>query len=64
MTPYEAHYERPCRSTMCWMEYGEASLIGPELVQETTDKIQVIRDRLLVAQSRQKSYVDHKRRPL
>ena len=37
---------------MCWMESGEASLIGQELVQETTDKIRVVRDRLLVAQSR------------
>ncbi|WJZ92673.1 hypothetical protein VitviT2T_011657 [Vitis vinifera] len=39
MAPYEALYGRPCRSPMCWMESGEASLIGPELVQETTDKI-------------------------
>ncbi|WKA08967.1 hypothetical protein VitviT2T_026647 [Vitis vinifera] len=51
MAPYEALYGRPCRSPMCWMESGEASLIGPELVQETTDKIRVIRDRLLAAQS-------------
>ncbi|RVW58192.1 Retrovirus-related Pol polyprotein from transposon 297 [Vitis vinifera] len=42
----------------------QTSLIGPELVQETTDKIRVIRDRLLAAQSRQKSYADHRRRPL
>ena len=49
---------------MCWMESGEASLIGLELVQETTDKIRVIRDKLLAAQSRQKSYADHRRRPL
>ena len=49
---------------MCWMESGEASLIGPELVQETTDKIRVIHDRLLAAQSRQKSYADNRRRPL
>ena len=48
---------------MCWMESGEASLIGPELVQETTDKIRVIRDRLLATQSRLKSYADHRRRP-
>ena len=41
MAPYEALYGRPCRSPMCWMESGEASLIGPELVQETTDKIRV-----------------------
>ena len=49
---------------MCWTESEEATLIGPELVQETTEKIRVIRDRLLAAQSRQKSYADHRRRPL
>ena len=64
MTPYEALYERPCRSPMCWTESREATFIGPELVQETTEKIRVIRDRLLAAQSRQKSYADHRRRPL
>ena len=64
MAPYEALYGRPCRSPMCWTESGEATLIGPELVQETTKKIRVIRDRLLAAQSRQKSYADHRRRPL
>ena len=42
MALYEALYGRPCRSPMCWMESGEASLIGPELVKETTDKIRVI----------------------
>ena len=64
MAPYESIYERPCRSPMCWTESGEATLIGSELVHETTEKIRVIRDRLLAAQSRQKSYVDHRRRPL
>ena len=64
MAPYVALYGRPCRSPLCWTESGEATLIGPELVQETTEKIKVIRDRLLEAQSRQKSYADHMRRPL
>ena len=64
MAPYEALYGRHCRSPMCWMESGEASFIGPELVKETIDKIRVIRDKLLAAQSRQKSYADHRRRPL
>ena len=36
----------------CWMEFGEAHLLGPELVWVTIDKIQVIRGKLLVAQSR------------
>ena len=52
MAPYEALYGRPCISPMYWMESGEASMIGPELVQETTDKIRIIRDRLLAMQSR------------
>ena len=64
MAPYEALYGRPCRSPMCWMESCEAVWIGPKLVQETTKKVRVIRERLLVAQSRQKSYADHRRRPL
>ena len=63
MAPYEALYGRPCRSPICWTESGEATLLGLELVQETTKKM-VIRDRLLAAQSRQKSYADHRRRPL
>ena len=49
---------------MCWTESGEATLIGPELVQEMTEKIKVICDKLLAAQSGQKSYDDHRRRPL
>ena len=64
MAPYEALYGRPCRSPMCWTESGEATLIGLELVQETIEKIRVIHDRLLAAQSGQKSYADHRRRPL
>ena len=64
MAPYEALYGRPCRSPMCYTESREATLIGPELVQENTEKIRVIRDRLLAAQSRQKSFADHRRRPL
>ena len=58
MAPYEALYGRPCRSPTCWLKEGESSLFGPEIVQETTKKIQLIRERLRTTQSRQKSYVD------
>ena len=64
MTPYEALYGRPCRSSTCWLEAGESSLFGPEIVRETKEKIQLIQERLHMAQSRQKSYVDRRRRPL
>ena len=64
MAPYEAPYGRPCRSPMCWMESCEVVSIFPKLVQETTKKVRVIRERLLAAQSRLKSYDDHRRRLL
>ena len=64
MAPFEALYGRPCRSPLCWTEVGEAAVVGPQLIQETTEKIKLIRQRLLTAQSRQKSYADRRRRPL
>ncbi|GKE16943.1 putative reverse transcriptase domain-containing protein, partial [Tanacetum coccineum] len=54
--PFEALYGRKCRSPVSWAEIGEGSLIGPELVQETTDKVVVIKERLQAARDRQKSY--------
>ncbi|GJZ36280.1 hypothetical protein Tco_0582097 [Tanacetum coccineum] len=42
----------------------ESQLIGPELVQETTEKIVLIRERLKTARSRQKCYADRRRKPL
>lgn len=64
MAPFEALYGRKCRSPVCWDEIGERKLLGPEIVQETTEKVKLIRDKLLVAQSRYKSYADNRRRPL
>ncbi|GJT24165.1 putative reverse transcriptase domain-containing protein [Tanacetum coccineum] len=45
-------------------EVGEGQLIGPELVQKTTEKISQIKDGLKAARDRQKSYADKKRKPL
>nr|GFB22634.1 putative reverse transcriptase domain-containing protein [Tanacetum cinerariifolium] len=47
-----------------WAEVGEGQLIGPELVQETTEKISQIKDRLKAARDRQKIYADKRRKPL
>ncbi|GKC49860.1 putative reverse transcriptase domain-containing protein [Tanacetum coccineum] len=44
--PFEALYGRKCRSPIMWAKVGEGQLIGPELVQETTEKISQIKDRL------------------
>ncbi|XP_025678322.1 uncharacterized protein [Arachis hypogaea] len=64
MAPYEALYGHKCQSPLCWYESGEASILGPNLVAETTESIKKIRARILTAQSRQKSYVDQRRKPL
>nr|GEV85915.1 putative reverse transcriptase domain-containing protein [Tanacetum cinerariifolium] len=62
--PYEALYGQKCRSPLCWAEVGEAQLTGPELIQETTEKIVLIKQRIQAAQDRQKSYTDLKRKPM
>ncbi|GJW05554.1 putative reverse transcriptase domain-containing protein [Tanacetum coccineum] len=62
--PYEALYGQKCRSPVCWVEVGEAQLTGPELIQETTEKIVLIKQRMQAAQDRQKSYADQKRKPM
>ena len=56
MAPYEALYGRRCRSPIGLFEVGEAALIGLDSVLDVMEKVQLIRDRLKTAQSRQKSY--------
>ncbi|GJQ90871.1 putative reverse transcriptase domain-containing protein [Tanacetum coccineum] len=53
--PFEALYGRKCRSPMCWAEVGKVQLTGPELVQETTEKIIQIKQRMQVSRDRQKT---------
>ena len=64
MAPYEALYERSCRSPLCWTEVGESSITSPDIIRNTSEKVSLIRQRLLTALSRQKSYADVRRRPL
>ncbi|GKC97245.1 reverse transcriptase domain-containing protein, partial [Tanacetum coccineum] len=62
--PFEALYGRKCRSPVLWAEIGEGSLIRPELVQETTDKVVLIKEKLKAARDHQKSYADNRCKPL
>ncbi|GJU67196.1 putative reverse transcriptase domain-containing protein [Tanacetum coccineum] len=64
--PYEALYGRKCRSPICWAEVGEAQLTGPELIQETTEKIVLIKQRMQAAQTgrQNKKLRDRKRKPM
>ena len=64
MAPYEALYGRKCRTPLCWTELSEKKVISLNLIQETEEKVKMIRERLKVATNRQKSYVDMKRKDI
>ncbi|GKB95354.1 putative reverse transcriptase domain-containing protein, partial [Tanacetum coccineum] len=62
--PFEAFYGQKCHSPVCWTEIGEVEILGPELIQETTEKIIQIKQMMQAARDRQKSYADLKRKPI
>ena len=64
MAPYGALYGRHFRSPICWTEVGERSITCLDLIRDTSEKVNLIRKRLLTTQSRQKIYVDRRLRPL
>jgi hypothetical protein len=51
MPPYEALYERKCRSPLYWDNIGERQTLGPELIQDTRKKVCVVKERMSAAQS-------------
>ncbi|GJS22717.1 putative reverse transcriptase domain-containing protein [Tanacetum coccineum] len=62
--PFEALYGRKCRSPMLWAKIREGSLIGPELVLQTTDKVVSKKEKLKAARDRQNSYANKRCKPL
>ena len=64
MAPFKALYGRKFRTPLCLSDLDEVLIIGPELIRETTKRIRKIREHIRVAQSRRKSYVDKRIRPL
>jgi hypothetical protein len=58
MAPFDALYERRCRTLLNWLEAGERTLFGPDLFKDAEEKVQVIREDLKMAQMRQKSYLN------
>ncbi|GKD02798.1 putative reverse transcriptase domain-containing protein [Tanacetum coccineum] len=62
--PFKALYGQKCRSPVCWTKVGEAQILGLELIQETTEKIIQIKQRMQAARDRLKSYADLKRKPM
>ncbi|XP_069147980.1 uncharacterized protein [Solanum lycopersicum] len=64
MASYESLYNRRCRSPIGWFEVDKSSILGPDLIYKTLEKVHIIRNQLQIAYSRKKSYIDHRRREL
>ncbi|KAM1013748.1 hypothetical protein ACFX2C_043829 [Malus domestica] len=58
MSPFEALYGRACRTPLYWSKVGKRVLEGPDIMDETTQNVQVIKSNLKAAQDRQKSLAD------
>ena len=46
MASYEALHSRKCRTPLCWYQDGETVLVGPELFEQTTKKVRMVKDRI------------------
>jgi hypothetical protein len=64
MSPFKVLYGRRCRTPLFCNEPRENQVFGPEILREAERQVQVVRENLQLAQSRQKSYADHRRRNL
>jgi hypothetical protein len=64
MSSYEALYGRQCQTPLFWSQTGESQVFGPEVLKDAEKQVQMVHESLKVAQSRQKSYVDKRRRDL
>ena len=62
MAPFEVLYGRKCRTPLNWSETGEGLVFGPDILREAEEQVQLVRERLKTAKSRQKSYADSRRR--
>jgi hypothetical protein len=64
MAPFEFLYGRKCRTPLFWNGPGENQIFGPDIHREAERQVQMVRENLKLAQSRQKSYADNRRREL
>jgi hypothetical protein len=64
MAPFEMLYGHRCQTPLFWNETGEQKVFRPDVLQEAEKQVRMVRENLRVAQLRQKSYVDHRRREL
>jgi hypothetical protein len=64
MAMFEMLYGRRCRTPLFQSEARERKVFGPDILEEAEKQVRMVRENLRVAQSRQKSYTDHRRREL
>jgi hypothetical protein len=64
MAPYEALYGWQCQTPLFWSQTGASQVFGPEVLKDAKKQVQMVRESLKVAQSRQMSYADKRRRYL
>jgi hypothetical protein len=64
MAPFDALYGWRCRTPLFWSQTGESQVFGPEMLKDAEREVQMIRENLKFAQSRQKSYAGKQRRDL
>jgi hypothetical protein len=64
MAPFEFLYGKKCRTPLFWNEPGENQVFSPDILREAERQVQMVRENLKLAQSRQKSYADNRRREL
>jgi hypothetical protein len=64
MAPYEALYGRQCRTPLFWSQTRESQVFRQEVLKDAEKQVQMVHESLKVAQSRQESYADKRRRDL
>ena len=64
MPHFEALYGRKYISSIFWEEVRDRMILGLDIIQETTSKIKLIKEKMNAAQSRQKAYADKRHRSL
>ncbi|XP_073016198.1 uncharacterized protein [Primulina eburnea] len=64
MLPFEALYDRKCRSPICWEDVGKRQMSMPEFIQQMKEKIEMISKRMKAAQDHQDIYANKRRRPI
>ena len=60
MAPFGALYGRPCRSPLSWWNNIDKIIFGPDMVEETSKMVDLIRRRMENARDRQNAYADRR----